>query len=128
MATTPERPEADRAGIPQRADAARLTEPGAAPAAAGGADPHRDPGRAGHRAGREVDAELVLGEPPAGGGRDLGLHHRRAPLPLQPGQIHAGAVGAVAIDHPRAACSSLSEATSPSSMGPTTASPVVAVL
>ena len=60
-------PETGRAGILQRADAARLTEPGAAPTAVVEADPHRDPGRAGQCAGLEVEAELVLGEPPARG-------------------------------------------------------------
>jgi hypothetical protein len=84
-------PQAGRAGLPQRADAARSTEPGSAITAAGWADRHRDPGRAGHGAGLEVKAELVFGEPPARGGRDLGLDHRRPPLLLQPGQMGAGA-------------------------------------
>ena len=60
----------------------------------------RDPGRAGDRLGLEVDAELVFGEPAAGRGGKLGVDHRCEPVAVQPGQVRAGAIGAVAIDHP----------------------------
>ena len=43
--------------------------------------------------------ELVLGEPAARRGWDLGGHHRRKPMFVQPGQVGAGAISAVAIDH-----------------------------
>ena len=121
--------DAAGAGLAQRADAAGDAEPGPATAAAGRADRHGHPRRAGHRAGLEVDAELVLGEAAAGCGRELGLDHRREPVLVQPGQVGAGAIGAVAVDHrlgglarPRPG------ARSPSSVGATAASPLVAAL
>ena len=86
-------------GLAQGTHAARDTEPGPA-TAADRDDGHGHSGRAGHRLGLEIDAELVFGEPPAWCGRELRLHHRREPLLLQPGQMGAGAVGAVAVDHP----------------------------
>jgi hypothetical protein len=91
--------EAAGAHLAQRTDAARDAEPGMAPAPPGRADGHGHPGRTGHRPSREVDAELVLGEAAAGCGRELGLDHRREPLLLQPGQMGAGAISAVAVDH-----------------------------
>ena len=36
--------------------------------------------------------ELVLGEPAARRGWDLGGHHRRKPMFAQPGQVSAGAI------------------------------------
>jgi hypothetical protein len=92
-------PNAGGAGLTQRADAARNTEPGPPTTAADQDDRHRDLGRAGHRLGLQVDAELVFGEPPARCGRDLGGDHRGQPVGVQPGQVGAGAVGAVAVEH-----------------------------
>src|SRR5918995_1660039 len=91
--------EAAGAGLAQRTDAAGDAEAGPTAAAAGRADRYGDPGRAGHRAGHKVDTELVLGQPAAGCGRDLGLDHRREPVVVEPGQVGAGAISAVAIDH-----------------------------
>jgi hypothetical protein len=91
--------DAAGAGVAQRAAAAGDAESCPSTATPGRADRHGHPRRAGHGAGLEVDAELVFGEPPAGCGRELGLDHRREPLLVEPGQVSAGAVGAVAVDH-----------------------------
>jgi hypothetical protein len=87
------------AGLAERADAAGGAEAGPPTATAGWADRDGDPGRAGDGAGLEIEAELVLGEAAAGCGGNLGFDHWREPLLVEPGQVGAGAIGAVARDH-----------------------------
>jgi hypothetical protein len=79
----------------------QVAGPGPPTTATGWDDRHRHPGRAGDRPGLEINAELVFGEPATGRGRRLGGNHRRQPVGVQPGQVGARAVGAVAIDHRR---------------------------
>jgi hypothetical protein len=119
-------PEAGRASLPERADPTGDAEPSPPTATPGRADRHGDPGRAGHGAGHKVEAELVFGEPAAGCGGQLGLDHRGEPVVVQPGQVRASAIGAVAIDHRLGGLGASPSTRSPSSPGATAASPAVA--
>src|SRR6266487_2384894 len=65
---------------------------------AGWADGGGDACRAGDRAGLQVDAEAVFAESAARRGGVLGFDHRSEPVGLQPGEVGAGAVGAVTVD------------------------------
>src|SRR6266700_599937 len=88
------------AAIAQWADAAGDAEPRPAAAVdlAGWADGGGDACRAGDRAGLQVDAEAVFAESAARRGGVLGFDHRSEPVGLQPGEVGAGAVGAVTVD------------------------------
>jgi hypothetical protein len=90
---------AGSAAIPQRADAARRAESGPATTATGWRDRHRDPRGAGDRPSLEVNMELALAEAAARWRGELGPDHRGEPMLVQPGQVGAGAVAAVALDH-----------------------------